>query len=112
MEVHYQLGGLFTLRLPDFGCYSFQAKFYTYIPTRSLFTTYFQNIRARQPILKVSTVPIMHAILFLGTICAAAFAAPVSHSLETRAEADSTWQPAEGTATSCDSTSDKNIGFY
>lgn len=112
MGVHNQLSGLFTLRLPDFGPYSFQAKFCTYIPTRSLFTPYDQNIRARQPILKISTIAIMHAILFLGTICAVAFAAPVAHSLETRAEVDSTWQPAEGTATSCDSASDKIIGFY
>ncbi|KAJ8109516.1 hypothetical protein OPT61_g7403 [Boeremia exigua] len=54
---------------------------------------------------------IMHVIL-LSTLCAAALAAPVLHSFENRAEPGSTWQPAQGTAASCDKTSDKIIGFY
>ncbi|KAJ4991598.1 hypothetical protein SVAN01_02979 [Stagonosporopsis vannaccii] len=54
----------------------------------------------------------MHISLFLGTICASALAAPVPHRLENRAEIQSSWHPAEGTATTCDKASDKMIGFY
>ncbi|UPX20152.1 uncharacterized protein EKO05_0010394 [Ascochyta rabiei] len=50
----------------------------------------------------------MYSIIILGTWCAAVFAAPVTQSSDT----NSTWQPAEGTKTMCDSTSDKIIGFY
>lgn len=54
----------------------------------------------------------MHSIILLGTYCAAAFAAPLTPTFQSRAGTNSTWQPAEGTTTSCDKTSDKIIGFY
>jgi hypothetical protein len=54
----------------------------------------------------------MHTFFILGALCAAAFAAPVTHSLEHRADTDATWSPAAGSKTLCDKTSDKIIGFY
>ena len=54
----------------------------------------------------------MHTFFDLGALCAAAFAAPVTHSLQHRTDTDSTWSPAAGSKSSCDKTSDKIIGFY
>lgn len=54
----------------------------------------------------------MHHIFLFSTLCALAFAAPVTYSLESRADTNPTWQPAAGSKSSCDKTSDKIIGFY
>jgi hypothetical protein len=54
----------------------------------------------------------MQILFVLGALCAAAFAAPVTHSLEHRTETDSSWCPAAGSKSSCDKTTDKIIGFY
>lgn len=54
----------------------------------------------------------MHSNLVLVTLCATAFAAPFTHRLERREDTNPTWQPAEGSQTTCDKTSDKIIGFY
>ena len=54
----------------------------------------------------------MHKLFLLGTLCATVLAAPVTQRLENRAGTASTWQPAKGTTTLCDKTTDKIIGFY
>lgn len=54
----------------------------------------------------------MRPVIVLSTICAVALAVPVTQTLQDRAATNSTWEPAEGTTTSCDKTSDKIIGFY
>lgn len=54
----------------------------------------------------------MHSFFILGSLFASAFAAPVAQSLDSRSTTNSTWQPATGTTTSCDKTTDKIIGFY
>lgn len=54
----------------------------------------------------------MYITLVISTICTVALAAPVIHDPENRAGGNSTWQPAGGTTTSCDKTSDKIISFY
>ncbi|KAH6621883.1 hypothetical protein C7974DRAFT_456645 [Boeremia exigua] len=55
----------------------------------------------------------MHSTFVITTLCAVALAAPLSHSsFEHRAEPTSSWQPPQGTTTSCDKASDKIIGFY
>lgn len=54
----------------------------------------------------------MNGILLISTLCMAAFAAPLTEIIESRVDTNSTWQPAEGSTSSCDKTSDKIIGFY
>jgi hypothetical protein len=54
----------------------------------------------------------MHNLLVLSTLCVAAFAAPLTQAIEGRADITSTWQPANGSTSLCDKTSDKILGFY
>ncbi|KAF3041364.1 hypothetical protein E8E12_008402 [Didymella heteroderae] len=54
----------------------------------------------------------MRSALILSTLCAAALAAPITQIIQSRADTKSTWQPAQGSTSSCDKTSDKIIGFY
>lgn len=54
----------------------------------------------------------MRSALFISTLCAVALAAPLTQTIASREYSTSTWQPAPGSKSSCDKTSDKIIGFY
>ncbi|KAF3031756.1 hypothetical protein E8E11_000782 [Didymella keratinophila] len=54
----------------------------------------------------------MRGALFFSTLCAAALAAPLTQTITSHEYSRSTWQPAQGSKSSCDKTSDKIIGFY
>lgn len=54
----------------------------------------------------------MYGGLFLSTLCVAALAAPLTQITESRAYVTSTWQPVQGSKSSCDKSSGKIIGFY
>lgn len=58
------------------------------------------------------TASTMRGALFLSTLCASALAAPLTQTIKSRDYSISTWQPASGSKSSCDKTSDKIIGFY
>lgn len=54
----------------------------------------------------------MRGALFFSTLFATALAAPLTQTIKSREYSTSTWQPAQGSKSSCDKKSDKIIGFY
>jgi hypothetical protein len=53
----------------------------------------------------------MYTSIFLSTFLATALAAPLVQRQSPRTGASDSWQPAPGTTTTCDATSDKSISF-
>ncbi|KAJ4336423.1 hypothetical protein N0V87_005439 [Didymella glomerata] len=54
----------------------------------------------------------MRGALFFSTLFATALAAPLTQTIRSREYSTSTWQPSQGSKSSCDKKSDKIIGFY
>lgn len=99
--------------LPSFTSWSFLIYQQLYITLPRLFVADQNHQHPKHLLSGLCRVTLtMHISLILTTLCATVFAAPFTQRFVRRSETNPTWQPLEGSKTTCDKTSNKIIGFY